>query len=116
MNEILTINNYPIGWSWLKSVPLEDFTWLIEVFSTMTDNIDTYDFAIFDKESTNGEPPYPVIEIHREGLAHFLCNDQGYEAGIREYGYYIAAKSLDIKSEEDYMNHLTDIRLICNEL
>ncbi len=43
-------------------------------------------------------------------------DDQGYEAGIREYGHYIAAKSLDIKSEEDYMNHLTDIRLICNEL
>lgn len=116
MNEILTINGYPIGWSWLKSVPLEDFTWLIEIFSIMTDNTDTYDFATFDKEATNGEPPYPVIEINRKGLAHFLYDDQGYEAGIREYGHYIAAKSLDIKSEEDYMNHLTDIRLICNEL
>lgn len=116
MNEILTINDYPIGWSWLKSVPLEDFNWLIEIFSTITDNIDTYDFATFDKEATNGEPPYPVIEINRKGLANFLYEDQGYEAGIKEYGYYIAAKSLDIKSEEDYMNHLTDIRLICNEL
>lgn len=116
MNEILTINGYPIGWSWLKSVPLEDFNWLIEIFATMTDNTDTYDFATFDKEATNGEPPYPVIEIHRKGLANFLNDDQGYEAGIREYGYYIAAKSLDIKSEEDYINHLTDIRLICNEL
>lgn len=116
MNEILTINGYPIGWSWLKSVPLEDFNWLIEIFATMTDNTDTYDFATFDKEATNGEPPYPVIEINRKGLANFLNDDQGYEAGIRKYGYYIAAKSLDIKSEEDYMNHLTDIRLICNEL
>lgn len=116
MNEILTINGYPIGWSWLKSVPLEDFNWLIEIFATMTDNTDTYDFATFDKEATNGEPPYPVIEINRKGLANFLNDDQGYEAGIREYGHYIAAKSLDIKSEEDYMNHLTDIRLICNEL
>lgn len=33
-------------------------------FSTITDNTDTYDFATFDKEATNGEPPYPVIEIN----------------------------------------------------
>lgn len=113
MNEILTIDGYPMGWSWLKSVPLEDFTWLIEIFSTMTDDINTYDYAIIDRNDIN-EPI--VISVNRECLAHFLCYDQGYEAGIREYGHYIAAKSLDIKSEEDYMNHLTDIRLICNEL
>lgn len=115
-DEILIINEYPIGWEWLDRVPLEDFTWLIEIFSTMTDNIDTYDFATFDKEATNGEPPYPVIEINRKGLANFLNDDQGYLAGIREYGHYIAAKALDIKSERDYLNHYNDIRLICNEL
>lgn len=49
------------------------------IFSTMTDNTDTYDFATFDKESTNGEPPYPVIEINRKGLAHFMNDDQGYK-------------------------------------
>ena len=38
----------------------------------MTDNTDTYDFATFDKEATNGEPPYPVIEINRKELAYFL--------------------------------------------
>lgn len=43
----------------------------------MTDNIDTYDSATFDKEATNGEPPYPVIEINRKGLANFLNEDQG---------------------------------------
>lgn len=48
----------------------------------MTDNTDTYDFATFDKEATNGEPPYPVIEINRKGLAHFMNDDQGYETGI----------------------------------
>lgn len=32
------------------------------------------------------------------------------------YGHYIACKSLDISSEEEYMNQLTDIELICNEL
>lgn len=80
------------------------------------DDIDTYDFATFDKEATNGEPPYPVIEIHRKGLANFLNDDQGYESGISMYGHYIACKSLDISSEEEYMNQLTDIKLICNEL
>lgn len=77
---------------------------------------DTYDFATFDKEATNGEPPYPVIEINRKGLANFLNDDQGYESGISMYGHYIACKSLDISSEEEYMNQLTDIELICNEL
>lgn len=80
------------------------------------DNTDTYDFAIFDKEATNGEPPYPVIEIDRKGLAYFMNDDQGYEPGISMYGHYIACKSLDISSEEEYMNQLTDIELICNEL
>ena len=45
MEPIITINEYPIGWEWLDKVPLEDFTWLIEIFSTMTDDTDTYDFA-----------------------------------------------------------------------
>lgn len=79
MEPIITINEYPIGWEWLDKVPLEDFTWLIEIFATMTD-------------------------------------DQGYEPGISMYGHYIACKSLDISSEEEYMNQLTDIELICNEL
>lgn len=62
------------------------------------------------------EPPYPVIEIDRKGLAYFMNDDQGYEPGISMYGHYIACKSLDISSEEEYMNQLTDIKLICNEL
>ena len=57
-----------------------------------------------------------VIEIDRKGLAYFLNDDQGYESGISMYGHYIACKSLDISSEEEYMNQLTDIELICNEL
>lgn len=84
MEPIITINEYPIGWEWLDKVPLEDFTWL--------------------------------IEINRKGLANFLNDDQGYESGISMYGHYIACKSLDISSEEEYMNQLTDIKLICNEL
>ena len=92
MEPIITINEYPIGWEWLDNVPLEDFNWLIEIFATMTDNTDTYDFA------------------------NFLNDDQGYESGISMYGHYIACKSLDISSEEEYMNQFTDIKLICNEL
>lgn len=84
MEPIITVNEYPIGWEWLANVPLEDFTWL--------------------------------IEIERKGLANFLNDDQGYESGISMYGHYIACKSLDISSEEEYMNQFTDIKLICNEL
>lgn len=109
-------NGYPIGWEWLDRVPLEDFTWLIEIFSTMTDDTDTYDFATFDKEATNGEPPYPIIEINRKGLAHFMNDDQGYESGISMYGHYIACKCLDISSEREYMNQYTDIRILTNEI
>lgn len=54
--------------------------------------------------------------IERKGLANFLNDDQGYESGISMYGHYIACKSLDISSEEEYMNQFTDIKLICNEL
>ena len=39
MEPIVTINNYPIGWEWLDNVPLEDFNWLIEIFSTIIDII-----------------------------------------------------------------------------
>lgn len=42
--------------------------------------------------------------------------DQGYESGISMYGHYIACKCLDISSEEEYMNQLTDIRILTNEL
>lgn len=114
MKLTITINEYPIGWEWLDKVPLEDFTWLIEIFATMTDNTDTYDFANFHKKTTNGEPLFLLIE--RKGLANFLNDDQGYESGISMYGHYIACKSLDISSEEEYMNQFTDIKLICNEL
>lgn len=82
----------------------------------MTDNTNTYDFAIFHKKTTNGEPLFLLIEIERKGLANFLNDDQGYESGISMYGHYIACKSLDISSEEEYMNQFTDIKLICNEL
>ena len=115
MESIVTINNYPIGWEWLDKVPLEDFTWLIEIFATMTDNTDIYDFVFYeDSETLPGHQK--ICSVDKIPLANFLNEDQGYESGISMYGHYIACKSLDISSEEEYMNQLTDIKLICNEL
>ena len=63
MKPTITVNQYPIGWEWLDRVPLEDFTWLIEIFSTMTDNTDTYDFATFDKEINPGHKHSTYIRL-----------------------------------------------------
>jgi hypothetical protein len=89
MEPIITINEYPIGWEWLDKVPLEDFTWLIEIFATMTDNTDTYDFATFDKEITNGEPPYPVIEIERKGLEEIISNTPYFNFNVDDAIYEV---------------------------
>lgn len=113
-DEILIINEYPIGWGWLKDVPLIDWEWLIDVFATMTDDTDTYSYIAYAKE--DGAKLTGITFVRTVGLAKFLYDDQGYLAGIREYGHYIAAKALDIKSKRDYLNHYNDIRLICNEL
>lgn len=44
-------------------------------------------------------------------------NEYGYDADKDHVPlHYIVCKSLDISSEEEYMNQLTDIELICNEL
>ena len=57
-----------------------------------------------------------------QGIFHSLEEHPGkaYQELVdqveNEYGYYIACKCLDISSEEEYMNQLTDIELICNEL
>lgn len=117
MNRIFTIDEYPIGWGWLQQVPLKDWEWLLEVFATMTDNMDTYNYAVYDPiEFAPAGTPETLVGIKQVELAKFLCEDQGYLAGIREYGHYIAAKTLGIKSERDYMDHYDDIRSICNEI
>lgn len=111
----ITINDYPIGWEWLDKVPLEDFTWLIEIFATMTDNTDTYDFVGYtDSETLPGQQK--VCSVDKIPLANFLNEDQGYKSGISMYGHYIACKCLDISSEREYMNQYTDIRILTNEL
>lgn len=73
MEPIITVNEYPIGWEWLDKVPLEDFTWLIEIFSTMTDDTDTYDFAdgLIINDTTDYIEIYE-IEIEDEPFDEFL--------------------------------------------
>lgn len=75
MEPIITVNEYPIGWEWLDKVPLEDFTWLIEIFSTMTDDTDTYDFAggLIINDTTDYIEIYE-IEIEDEPFDEFLGN------------------------------------------
>lgn len=75
MEPIITINEYPIGWEWLDKVPLEDFTWLIEIFATMTDNTDTYDYAggFIINDTTDYIEIYE-IEIEDEPFDEFLGN------------------------------------------
>lgn len=116
MEPIITVNQYPIGWEWLDRVPLEDFTWLIEIFSTMTDNTDTYDFVFYEDSDVLVRFLKRICSVDKISLANFLNEDQGYESGISMYGHYIACKCLDISSEEEYMNHFTDIKILTNEL
>lgn len=75
MEPIITVNEYPIGWEWLDRVPLEDFTGLIEIFSTITDNTYTYDFAggLIINDTTNYIKIYE-IEIEDEPFDEFLGN------------------------------------------
>lgn len=75
MEPIITVNEYPIGWEWLDNVPLEDFNWLIEIFSTMTDDTDTYDYAggLIINDTTDYIEIYE-IEIEDEPFDEFLGN------------------------------------------
>lgn len=72
MEPIITVNEYPIGWEWLDKVPLEDFNWLIEIFATMTDNTDTYDYA--GGLITTDYIEIYEIEIEDEPFDEFLGN------------------------------------------
>lgn len=75
MEPIITVNEYPIGWEWLDRVPLKDFTWLIEIFSTITDNTYTYDFAGgFIINDTIDYIGIYEIEIEDEPFDKFLGN------------------------------------------
>lgn len=77
MEPIITVNQYPIGWEWLDRVPLEDFNWLIEIFSTMTDNTDTYDFVFYEDSETLPGHLKRICSVDKIPLANFL-NEEAY--------------------------------------
>lgn len=84
-DEILTINDYPIGWGWLKDVPLQDWEWLIDVFATMTDNTDTYSYITYAEE--DGAKLTDVTYVRTVGLAKFLYDDQMISKYWTSLGY-----------------------------
>lgn len=102
--------SYPRGWEWLKTVPTEDFNWLIEILFTMTDDTDTYSFIEYDTESNH--KPYKVKYVQRRDLADFMDDYFGMEDGIITHSHYILCKALEVKSKEDYMLALPKIREI----
>ena len=65
MKPTITVNQYPIGWEWLDRVPLEDFNWLIDIFATMTDNTDTYDFVFYEDSETLPEHPKRICSVDK---------------------------------------------------
>lgn len=123
-------HKYPIGWEWLHEVPIEDWQWLIDILATVTDNVTTYEYATFINEngtiSENRQDwvlrnnksilAYNYVNhVNTKELAEFMDKDQGYKGGIQQYGYYIAAKTLGIKSEDEYRDNYKKICNICNE-
>lgn len=99
MEPIITINEYPIGWEWLDRVPLEDFNWLIEIFSTMTDNTDTYDFVGYtDSETLPGQQK--VCSVDKIPLANFLNDDQYYDYNVDELDMVLYGATIILEQEK----------------
>lgn len=98
------IDLYPIGWEWLHKVPLEDYTWLIDIFATATDNTDVY---FFTEKDHNDEY---VISVQKQYLARFLNDDLGYFQGVNLHCQYLVAKLKGWTSESEFMEHFTEIQ------
>lgn len=99
MEPIITVNQYPIGWEWLDRVPLEDFNWLIEIFSIMTDNTDTYDFVGYtDSETLPGQQK--VCSVDKIPLANFLNDDQYYDYNVDELDMVLYGATIILEQEK----------------
>ncbi len=81
-------------WAWILSVPKEDQPLLQEIISSMLDN----NLAIIYWENQ---------DLYR--YFNLLIEDQGEQAGLREYGYWILTKYLQIKSYEEYLDRYDEI-------
>ena len=89
MKPIITINEYPIGWEWLDKVPLKDFTWLIEIFSTMTDDTDTYDLDIRDVLKSYIIARYYGWEPKEEDLEEIISHTSFFDINIDDAIYEV---------------------------
>ena len=89
MEPIITINEYPIGWEWLDKVPLKDFTWLIEIFSTMTDDTDTYDLDIRDVLKSYIIARYYGWEPKEEDLEEIISHTSFFDINIDDAIYEV---------------------------
>lgn len=89
MEPIITINEYPIGWEWLDKVPLEDFTWLIEIFSTMTDDTDTYDSDIRDVLKSYIIARYYGWEPKEEDLEEIISHTSYFNINVDDAIYEV---------------------------
>lgn len=89
MEPIITVNEYPIGWEWLDKVPLEDFTWLIEIFATMTDNTDTYDSDIRDILKSYIIARYYGWEPKEEDLEEIISHTSYFDINVDDAIYEI---------------------------
>lgn len=94
---------HPIGWEWLHKVPIEDYTWLIDIFATATDNTDVYYFINQDGEGN-------VNNVQTQYLARFLNDDLGYFQGVNLHCQYLVAKLKGWTSEPEFMEHFTEIQ------
>lgn len=82
-------------WAWILSVPKEDQPLLQEIISSMLDS----DLSLIYWENQ---------DLYR--YFSLLIEDQGVQAGLREYGYWILTKYLQIKSYEEYLDRYDEIR------
>jgi len=89
MKLTITINEYPIGWEWLDKVPLKDFTWLIEIFSTMTDDTDTYDLDIRDVLKSYIIARYYGWEPKEEDLEEIISHTSFFDINIDDAIYEV---------------------------
>lgn len=82
-------------WAWILSVPKKDQPLLQEIISSMLDS----DLSLLYWQD---QDLYKYFSL--------LIEDQGVQAGLREYGYWILTKYLQIKSYEEYLDRYDEIR------
>lgn len=124
MEPIITINEYPIGWEWLDKVPLEDFTWLIEIFATMTDNTDTYDYSPSQVEAilfgilqlTPEHQDIIVIDLKKHLKSFIQDKDQAEEMITQYTCYYNAIKRWESNHKKTEILHQLEISNLLEQL